>query len=126
MKIYRKYFLFLIAPHCALLQNTKYEVSNITKTLILASSPFVDLSQVQDSDWQPRQFGYPAEEEEEDSGLPDDLLLVEPSRIHEVRVRAPTEASAVSRRPKSVRSPYFEYENQMTRWEEWEIFRVTI
>ena len=123
MKIYRKYFLFLIAPHCALLQNTKYEVSNITKTLILASSPFVDLTQMQDSDWQPRQFGYPAEEEEEeeDSSLPDDLLLAEPSRIHEVRVRAP-----VSRRPKSVRNPYFEYENQMTRLEDWEIVRFTI
>ena len=108
-------------PHSALFQNTKYQVSNITKTLILASSPFidhtglpvqygspVDLSGVQEDQEKQEQEQEEQEEQEEDVSLP------QASRIHEVRVLAPT-VSGSKRKPKSFYNPYFEYENQRTR-----------
>ena len=117
MKINCKHFLFLLVPHCALFQNTKYQVSNITKTLILASSPFIDHTGL------PVQYGSPVDlsgvqedqEDQEKQEQEEDVSLPQASRIHEVRVLAPT-VSGSKRKPKSFYNPYFEYENQRTRW----------
>ena len=113
-------------PHSALFQNTKYQVSNITKTLILASSPFIDHTGL------PVQYGSPVDlsgeqedqekqeqeekeqEQEEQEEEHEDFSLPQASRIHEVRVLAPT-VSGSKRKPKSFYNPYFEYENQRTR-----------
>ena len=118
MKINCKHFLFLLVPHSALFQNTKYQVSNITKTLILASSPFIDHTGL------PVQYGSPVDlsgdqedqekQEQEQEEQEEDVSLPQASRIHEVRVLAPT-VSGSKRKPKSFYNPYFEYENQRTR-----------
>ena len=79
---------FLGAPCSAVLENTKYKISNITKSLILASSPFLG------RDFVPVEYGSPSlggeyyahrDEYSGDEGEGDK----EESRIHEVRVAPP-------------------------------------
>ena len=112
MKINSKYFLCLILvwPHCALFQNTKYEVSNITQTLILASSPFLHSD---GSGQPPIEYGSPpdltGEQDQEEEALPEE------SKINEVRVKAPIKDGALQRNPKALHNSYFEYENQKSR-----------
>ena len=117
MKINCKYFLLLIIvvivmvpeTHLALLQNTKYRVSNITQTLILASSPLIDLKNGGDG---PRiQYGSPPDPSARGEN---ETLLASGSTIHEVRVKAPTTRES-SRNPKAIQNSYFEYENQNFR-----------
>ena len=120
MKINCKYFLLLIIvvivmvpqSHWALLQNTKYKVSNITQTLILASSPLINLRNDREG---PRiQYGSPPDlSTGRDSHT--SLAKGSSSTIHEVRVKAPTTRGS-SRNPKSIQNSYFEYENQNFRY----------
>ena len=117
MKINCKYFLLLIMvvivtvpqPHWALLQNTKYRVSNITQTLILASSPLLDFRKDQEG---PRiQYGSPPDLTDQRDN---ETFLTADSTIHEVRVPAPSMRGS-NRNPKSLHNSYFEYENQNFR-----------
>ena len=95
--------------HWALLQNTKYQVSNITQTLILASSPLIDLKNGQGG---PRiQYGSPPDLT---AGGDNETLQAGGSSIHEVRVKAPTTRGS-NRNPKAIQNSYFEYENQNFR-----------
>ena len=99
-------------PHWALLQNTKYRVSNITQTLILASSPLIDLTKDREG---PRiQYGSPPDltDQKDDDN---DTFLARDSTIHEVRVKAPTNRGS-NRNPKAIHNSYFEYENQNFRY----------
>ena len=120
MKINCKYFLLLIIvvivivpqSQWALLQNTKYRVSNITQTLILASSPLIGLPNDREG---PRiQYGSPPDlnaRRENDN----DTFLARGSTIHEVRVKAPTNRGS-NRNPKALHNSYYEYENQNFRY----------
>ena len=117
MKINCKYFLLLIMvvivtvpqPHWALLQNTKYRVSNITQTLILASSPLLDFRKDQEG---PRiQYGSPPDLTDQRDN---ETFVTADSTIDEVRVPAPSMRGS-NRNPKSLHNSYFEYENQNFR-----------
>lgn len=117
MKINCKYFLLLIIvvivmvpqSHWALLQNTKYGVSNITQTLILASSPLIDFRNGREG---PRiQYGSPPDLTDQREN---DTFLTADSNIHEVRVKAPTKKGS-NRNPKALHNSYYEYENQNFR-----------
>ena len=96
--------------HWALVQNTKYRVSNITQTLILASSPLVDMRNERNAIRIQR-------------GSPPDLtaqrenetFLASGSTIHEVRVKPPTTRGS-NRNPKALHNSYYEYENQNFRY----------
>ena len=90
-----KYILllhFLGVPCLAVLENTKYKISNITKSLILASSPFLG------RDYLPVEYGSPSlggeyyahrDEYSSDEQVKSRDSEREESRIHEVRVAAP-------------------------------------
>ena len=88
-----KYILvlhFLVVPCSAVLENTKYKISNITKSLILASSPFLG------RDFVPVEYGSPslggeyyARRDEYSSDETSRENDSEESRIHEVRVAPP-------------------------------------
>ena len=92
-----KYILllhFLGVPCLAVLESTKYKISNITKSLILASSPFLG------RDYLPVEYGSPSlggeyyahrDEYSSDEQIKsrDSEREGEESQIHEVRVAAP-------------------------------------
>ena len=74
----------LCVPSLAVLKNTKYRLSNLTRTLILASSPFTDIR-----DAVSVEYGSPSDQGPKivsDSG--DDNSAKE-SDLHEVRVLPP-------------------------------------
>ena len=83
---------FLVVPCSAILENTKYKISNITKSLILASSPFLGRDLV------PVEYGSPSlggeyyahnDEYSSDENKKSKNNDGEESRIHEVRVAPP-------------------------------------
>ena len=83
---------FLVVPCSAVLENTKYKISNITKSLILDSSPFLGRDLV------PVEYGSPSlggeyyahnDEYSSDENKKSRNSDVEESRIHEVRVAPP-------------------------------------
>ena len=88
MKIKSSFILFYLLPCNAVLKPTKYKVSNLTRTLILASSPFINLPESKDSF--NFEFGSPADTgpvhhvEDNES---------EKSEIHEVRVLPPSNSN---------------------------------
>ena len=79
---------FLGVPCSAVMKNTKYKISNITKSLILASSPFIG------RDFLPVEYGSPAFSEREIYS-PENVKYaksdntMEQSQIQEIRVPPP-------------------------------------
>ena len=71
--------LILTVPYSAVLQHTKYKVSNLTKSLILASSPFVDRAP-----WAV-EYGSPVQRNNRNEADDDDMMT-QSSNIHEVRI----------------------------------------
>ena len=96
MKMKSSLILFYLLPCNAVLKPTKYKVSNLTRTLILASSPFISLPESKDSF--SFEYGSPS-----DTGPMPDIVdnESEKSEIYEVRVLPPT-ASNYDRSGKSL------------------------
>ena len=74
----------LCVPSLAVLKNTKYRLSNLTRTLILASSPFTDIRDVVSVE-----YGSPSDKGPKIVSESGDDSSAKESDLHEVRVLPP-------------------------------------
>lgn len=74
----------LCVPSLAVLKNTKYRLSNLTRTLILASSPFTDIREAVSVE-----YGSPSDKGPKIVSESGDDSSAKESDLHEVRVLPP-------------------------------------